>query len=175
MKHFDAIIIGAGQAGTPLAKKLAMAGKKTCIIEKRYIGGTCINDGCTPTKAMIASAKAAYQPIKAAALGVEIGKVKVNFKKIKERKDKIVDEFRTSSQKGLEETKGLTILMGEASFTGERELSVKDSNGNTQQISGNWIFINTGAKTAIPEIEGLNDIDYLTSTTILDLEEVPKH
>jgi len=175
MKHFDAIIIGAGQAGTPLAKKLALAGKNTCIIEKRYIGGTCINDGCTPTKAMIASAKAAYQPIKAAALGVEIGKVKVNFKKIKERKDKIVSEFRTSSQKGLEETKGLTILFGEASFTGERELVVKDSNGNTQQVSGEWIFINTGAKTAIPEIEGLNDVDYLTSTTILDLEEVPKH
>ena len=94
MKHYDAIIIGAGQAGTPLAKRLAEAGKKTAIIEKRYVGGTCINDGCTPTKAMIASARAVYQARKATELGVEVGGVKIDFKKIKQRKDDIVNQFR---------------------------------------------------------------------------------
>jgi pyruvate/2-oxoglutarate dehydrogenase complex dihydrolipoamide dehydrogenase (E3) component len=106
MKHYDAIIIGAGQAGTPLAKRLAEGGKKTAIIEKRYVGGTCINDGCTPTKAMIASARAVYQARKATELGVEVGAIKIDFKKIKQRKDDIVNQFRSSSEKGLKKYQG---------------------------------------------------------------------
>ncbi len=175
MKHYDAIIIGAGQAGTPLAKKLAEAGKKTAIIEKRLIGGTCINDGCTPTKAMIASAGIAYRAQKAAELGIEIGSLKVNLKKVKQRKDEIVASFRKSSEKGLKSTKGLDVIFGEASFSGVKELSIKMPGGKSEKISAEWIFINTGAKTNIPEIEGLKTIDYLTSTSILDLEEVPEH
>ncbi|TCD08351.1 mercuric reductase [Pedobacter frigidisoli] len=175
MKHFDAIIIGSGQAGTPLAKKLAQAGKKTLIIEKGLVGGTCINVGCTPTKAMIASAKAVYQARKASELGIDIGEIKVNLKKIVKRKDEIVEMFRGSSEKGLGSTKGLTLVHGEAIFTGDKELSVKLNDGGEAHFTADWIFINTGAKTVIPKIDGLEDVDYLTSTSILDLEEIPEH
>jgi pyruvate/2-oxoglutarate dehydrogenase complex dihydrolipoamide dehydrogenase (E3) component len=175
MKHYDAIIIGAGQAGTPLAKKLAEAGKKTAIIEKRYVGGTCINDGCTPTKAMIASARAVYQARKAAELGVEIGTIKIDFKKIKQRKDDIVNQFRSSSEKGIKSTKGLELIFGTARFSGEKELTIALNDGGEEKVTADLIFINAGAKTTIPDIEGLNEIDYLTSTTILDLEAIPEH
>ncbi|MEQ7802031.1 mercuric reductase [Pedobacter sp. ASV1-7] len=175
MKHYDAIIIGAGQAGIPLAKKLAAAGKKTAIIEKRLVGGTCINDGCTPTKAMIASAHAAYSARTAGELGVSTGSVKVDLKKIKQRKDDIVNSFRASSQKGLESTKGLELILGEATFSGTKELTIVDSHGAKQKISADLIFINTGASANIPELEGLESIPYLTSTTILDLTEIPEH
>jgi pyruvate/2-oxoglutarate dehydrogenase complex dihydrolipoamide dehydrogenase (E3) component len=175
MKHYDAIIIGAGQAGIPLAKKLAEAGKKTAIIEKRLVGGTCINDGCTPTKTMIASAHAAFRARKASKLGVSTGIVKVNLKKIKQRKDDIVESFRTSSQKGLESTKGLDLILGEATFSGRKELTIVDTHGDEQKVSADQIFINTGASVSIPELEGLKSIPYLTSTTILDLTEIPEH
>ena len=175
MKHYDAIIIGAGQAGVPLAKKMAEAGKKTAIIEKRYVGGTCINDGCTPTKAMIASAKAAYQARKASELGVMVGDVSVDLRKIKKRADGIVEIFKESAKNGIAETKGLKLYMGEASFISEKEILVRCKDGTEEKLSADLIFINTGAKTTIPDIEGIDDVDYLTSTTILDLEEVPEH
>ncbi len=175
MKHFDAIIIGSGQAGTPLAKKLAQAGKKTAIIEKRLVGGTCINDGCTPTKAMIASAHMAHKARTAALLGVETGEVKVDLKKIIARKDKIVESFRSSSQKGLEGTEGVELIFGEARFSGNKELTVTSSDGHEELLTADWIFINTGARTAVPELKGLQKVDYLTSTTILDLEQIPEH
>ncbi|PWS30164.1 mercuric reductase [Pedobacter paludis] len=175
MKHFDAIIIGSGQAGVPLAKKLAQAGKKTAIIEKGNIGGTCINVGCTPTKAMVASARAVYQAKKASELGIEITDVKVNLKKIKNRKDEIVETFRASAQKGLETTKGLTVFHGEAKFSASKELTITTSAGKEEKVTADWIFINTGATTVVPDIEGLSEIDFLTSTTIQDLEDVPEH
>jgi len=175
MKHYDAIIIGAGQAGIPLAKKLAEAGKKTAIIEKRLVGGTCINDGCTPTKTMIASARAAYQAKNATHLGIEVGQIKVDFKKIKKRKDEIVEQFRASSERGIESTKGLTLLMGKATFTGTKQLRVELTDGKIENLSADLIFINTGAKTIVPTIKGLNDVDYLTSTSILELDEIPEH
>ncbi|MBC6112604.1 mercuric reductase [Pedobacter fastidiosus] len=175
MKHFDAIIIGSGQAGVPLAKKLALAGKKTAIIEKKHIGGTCINVGCTPTKAMVASARAVYQAKRANELGIEIHDIKVNLKKIKSRKDGIVESFRSSAQKGLESTKGLKIIFGEARFSAPKELTVLASDGIEEKLTADWIFIDTGAKTTIPDLDGLLEVDYLTSTTILDLEEIPKH
>ncbi|WP_443946339.1 mercuric reductase [Pedobacter sp. AW1-32] len=175
MKHYDAVIIGAGQAGVPLAKKLAESGKKTAIIEKRQIGGTCINDGCTPTKTMIAAARKAYQAANSADLGIEVDQIRINFKKIKKRKDDIVEKFRASAEKGLKETKGLHVYMGTASFSGKKELLVVDEEGAETQLSADLIFINTGAETIIPEIEGIEKINYLTSTSILELNEVPKH
>src|SRR5471032_1011950 len=125
MKQYDAIVIGAGQAEGPLAKKLALAGKKTALIEKRWIGGTCINDGCTPTKTMVASAKMAYLAANSTALGIKIKSFSVDMPKIKKRKDAIVHQFRDGSQQGLEETKNLDVLFGEAVFTGDKTLSVK--------------------------------------------------
>ncbi len=174
-RQYDAIIIGAGQAGVPLAKKLALAGKKVALIEKRWIGGTCVNDGCTPTKAMVASARMAYLAANSAPLGVKIKNFSVNMPAIKRRKDDIVHLFRHASQRGLEALKNLTLVFGEAEFTGDKTLSVKLKNGREKEFSAELIFINTGAKTFIPEIEGLADIDYLTSTTILDLDHVPEH
>ncbi|MBB2147609.1 mercuric reductase [Pedobacter gandavensis] len=175
MKHYDAIIIGAGQAGVPLAKKLAEAGKKTAIVEQRMVGGTCINDGCTPTKTIIASAHAAHQAGMAGHLGVEIGSVKVDLKKIKKRKDEIVDSFRNGAQKGIFSTKGLDLIQGSATFSGPKELTIATSTGEQLVFSADWIFINTGAQPKIPELKGLNDINYLTSTSILDLTEIPEH
>src|SRR6185312_6216222 len=124
MKQYDAIVIGAGQAGGPLAKKLALAGKKTALIEKRWIGGTCVNDGCTPTKTMVASAKMAYMAAHSAPLGVKIKKFSVDIPKIKKRKNEIVHQFRNGSRSGLEATKGLDVIFGEATFTGDKTISV---------------------------------------------------
>ncbi|MFI5160259.1 MAG: mercuric reductase [Sphingobacteriales bacterium] len=175
MKTYDAIVIGAGQAGGPLAKKLALAGKKTALIEKRYIGGTCVNDGCTPTKTWVASAKMAYMAANSKALGVNIKSFKIDMKQIKKRKDDIVMQFRNGSQKGLEQTKGLDLVFGEAKFTGEKTISVKLKNGKVSELKADLIFMNTGCKPIIPEIEGINEIDYLTSTSILELDKVPEH
>ncbi|OCX50896.1 mercuric reductase [Mucilaginibacter sp. PPCGB 2223] len=175
MKKYDAIIIGAGQAGTPLAKKLANAGMKTAIIEKRFVGGTCINDGCTPTKTWVASAKAVYIAQNAGKLGVPIRDYAVNMPVIKKRKDEIVAQFRGGSQHGLEDTKGIDLIFGEAVFTGKKTLSIKLKNGGTQEMTADKIFINAGCKTAVPDIEGLSTIDYLTSTSILELTTVPEN
>ena len=175
MKTYDAIVIGSGQAGGPLAKKLALAGKKTALIEKRYVGGTCVNDGCTPTKTWVASAKAAYMATKSHDLGIDIKGYKVNMTQIQKRKNDVVSLFRNGSQKGLEATKGLSLIFGEASFTGPKTISVKLNDGGQLEIKADLIFMNTGCRTIIPEIEGLTDIDYLTSTSILDLTKVPEH
>ena len=175
MKQYDAIVIGAGQAGGPLAKKLALAGKKTALIEKRWVGGTCVNDGCTPTKTMIASAKMAYMAANSAPLGVKIKNFSVDMPKIKKRKDEVVHRFRNGSQDGLEKTKNLDLIFGEATFTGDKTISVKLKSEREKEFKCDLFFINTGVKTVIPGIEGLADIDYLTSTTILDLDYVPEH
>jgi dihydrolipoamide dehydrogenase len=175
MKQYDAIVIGSGQAGGPLAKKLALAGKKTALIEKRWIGGTCVNDGCTPTKTMVASAKMAYMADNSQALGVKIKGFSVDLAKVKKRKDAVVHQFRNGSQKGLEATRNLDVIFGEATFTGDKTISVKLNSGRIKEFNADLFFINTGAKPFIPDIEGLADVDYLTSTTILDLDKVPEH
>jgi pyruvate/2-oxoglutarate dehydrogenase complex dihydrolipoamide dehydrogenase (E3) component len=175
MKKFDAIIIGSGQGGTPLAKKLAKAGWQTALIEKRAIGGTCINDGCTPTKAMIASAKIAFMAQNSAPLGINIVHSTPDIKKIVARKNKIVQSFRESSEKGLRETANLTLIFGEAIFTGEKTITVTQSDGNTTTLQADKIFINTGTTPFIPPIEGIKQVPYLTSTSLLDVEEIPQH
>jgi pyruvate/2-oxoglutarate dehydrogenase complex dihydrolipoamide dehydrogenase (E3) component len=175
MKTYDAIVIGAGQAGVPLAKKLAQAGKKTAIIEKRYVGGTCVNDGCTPTKTWGASAKAAYMAAKSKDLGVNIKNYKIDMKQIKKRKDDVVNLFRSGSQKGLEKTRGLDLIFGEAVFTGEKTIEVNLTSGRKVELQADLIFLNTGCKPIIPTVEGLDEIGYLTSTSILDLGYVPEH
>jgi pyruvate/2-oxoglutarate dehydrogenase complex dihydrolipoamide dehydrogenase (E3) component len=175
MKKYDAIVIGAGQAGGPLSKKLALAGKKTVLIEKRWIGGTCVNDGCTPTKTWVASAKAAYMAANSGPLGIKIKGFKVDMPAIKKRKDDLVLQFRNGSLHGLEEIKNLDIIFGEATFTGDKTILVKLKDGGTQELKADQIFINTGNETFIPEIEGLKDIEYLTSTSMLELDKVPDH
>lgn len=172
-KHYDAIVIGAGQAGLPLAKDLARAGKKTALIERRWVGGTCINDGCTPTKTWVASAKAAYMAANSAALGIKVKSYKVNMGAIKERKDRIVTHARNSGTRNAENTPNLDLIFGEATFSDVKTISVNLRKGGTRLMKADWIFLNVGTRTFIPDIEGLDEIDYLTSTTILDLDKVP--
>jgi pyruvate/2-oxoglutarate dehydrogenase complex dihydrolipoamide dehydrogenase (E3) component len=175
MKTFDAIIIGAGQAGVPLAKKLAAQGWKTALIEKRLVGGTCINDGCTPTKTLVASARMAYKAANSEELGVEIDGYTLNFKKIMARKAAVVKQFHDGAVAGVEGVENLTLVMAEASFLDAHTLQISGRDGTTQQITAKHIFINTGASPVIPDTEGLKEVNYLTSTTILELEEVPEH
>ncbi len=173
MKTYDAIVIGSGQAGTPLAKKLAKAGKKTAIIEKRFIGGTCVNDGCTPTKALVASARMAYMSTRTD-LGIEVESFKVDFPAIMARKEAIVEKSRNGGQQGLEETPNLDLIFGDASFTGKKTVNVKFNAGGEEELTARLIFIDTGAKTTIPEIIGIKTVPYLTSTSILELKELPE-
>jgi pyruvate/2-oxoglutarate dehydrogenase complex dihydrolipoamide dehydrogenase (E3) component len=175
MKQYDAIVIGAGQAGGPLAKKLAEAGKKTVLIEKRWVGGTCVNDGCTPTKTMVASAKMAYMAANSGPLGVKIKNFSVDMPTVKKRKDDIVHHSRGGNQKAIEKTKNLDLVFGEASFIDDKTISVNLNSGRKAEFKADQIFINTGAKPFIPDVEGLADIDYLNSTTIMDLDYVPEH
>jgi len=176
MKEYDCIVIGSGQAGSPLCKKLANAGKKTLLVEKRFIGGTCVNDGCTPTKTMVASAKLAYLAGKCNDMGISIKGYTVDLKQVKKRADGIVKKSRYGSQDAIEKTKGLDLIFGEAVFIDTKTISVKPKTGKPRQFKANQIFIDTGCKTIIPHnIEGLDTIEYLTSTTILELEKVPEH
>jgi pyruvate/2-oxoglutarate dehydrogenase complex dihydrolipoamide dehydrogenase (E3) component len=145
------------------------------LIEKRFYGGTCVNDGCTPTKTWVASAKAAYMAGKSADLGVPVKKFSVDMPRIKKRKDDIVLRSRNGGLRAAEKTKNLEVLFGEATFTGDKTVSVNLNNGKKQTLQADLIFLNPGAQPFIPEIEGINDIEYLTSTTILDLDYVPEH
>jgi pyruvate/2-oxoglutarate dehydrogenase complex dihydrolipoamide dehydrogenase (E3) component len=175
MKLYDVIIIGSGQAGSPLARKMAKAGKKVAIVEKRWVGGTCVNDGCTPTKAMVASARAAYLAGRCNNLGVHIDGYRVDMPQIKKRKDDIVMHSRSGNQKSLEEDENIDLLFGEASFTSPKNVLVKLNDGGTEELQADQIFINAGTQAVIPDIEGLKDVDYLTSTSILELDTVPQH
>jgi pyruvate/2-oxoglutarate dehydrogenase complex dihydrolipoamide dehydrogenase (E3) component len=172
-KQYDAIVIGAGQAGLPLAKKLASAGKKTALIERRWVGGTCVNDGCTPTKTWVASAKAAYMAAHSAALGIIVKNYKVDMGVIKKRKDHIVTHARKGGTRNAENTPNLDLVFGEAAFTDVKTVSVELKEGGTKLMKADWIFLNVGARTFIPDIEGIDEVDYLTSTSILELESVP--
>ncbi len=175
MKHFDALIIGSGQGGTPLAKKLAKNGWKTALVEKNKVGGTCVNVGCTPTKTMIASAKTAYTVKGAAKYGILTNGFRVDMNVIHSRKQKVVESFRNGSQNGLEKTENLELIFGLASFTGERKMKVVLSKGGEEEITADKIFIDTGSHPYIPDIEGLNETGYYTSTSLMELGQIPGH
>jgi pyruvate/2-oxoglutarate dehydrogenase complex dihydrolipoamide dehydrogenase (E3) component len=174
-EHYDAVVIGAGQGGVPLARALAQSGRKTALVEREHVGGTCVNEGCTPTKTMVASAKVAYFDRRSADYGIQNGPVKVDMEKVRRRKRDIVESFRKGNQQRIEETEGLDLLMGEAHFTGSKELEVRLSGGETLHLSADDIFINVGARPANPPVEGLDDVPTLNSTTIMELDEVPGH
>lgn len=175
MGHYDAIVIGAGQAGTPLCRKLAESGLKTALIEKRWVGGTCVNDGCSPTKAMVASAKAAWSARHNESLGVHVGSITVDLDQILERKNQIVQTMRSNSEKRIEDTANLDLIYGTARFSGQKEITVTLNDGSSEVLTADKFFINSGLQPFIPDIEGIHDIPYLTSTTILELSEVPEH
>ena len=136
MKKYDAIIIGTGQAGVPLAAKLEKEGKKVAIIEKNKIGGTCVNDGCTPTKSYVASARRDFVAKNSEEFGIEIKDVKVNLKKIKKRKDKIVSDSIGNIQGLFDKLEKLEFYEGEAVFLEENTIEIKTKDGKTQKIEG---------------------------------------
>jgi pyruvate/2-oxoglutarate dehydrogenase complex dihydrolipoamide dehydrogenase (E3) component len=174
-KHYDAIVIGSGQAGTPLSTTLAKAGWKTAIIEREHVGGTCINEGCTPTKTMVASGRVAYLARRGADYGVQTGPVTIDMTKVRQRKRDIVESFRIGSQRRIETTDGVDLLIGEASFAGPKTLEVRLNNGETHQLTAGTIFINAGARPAKPSITGVETVSTLNSTSIMELDEVPEH
>jgi pyruvate/2-oxoglutarate dehydrogenase complex dihydrolipoamide dehydrogenase (E3) component len=173
--QFDAIIIGSGQAGNPLARAFGKAGWKTALVERAYIGGTCINYGCTPTKTMFNSARVAYLARRAADYGVHHGEVKVNLREVRERKQRVVDSFRESGLRGIESTENLTLFWGDARFKGPHEIEIKQNDGATRVLAGERIFINTGGRPDKPRLEGIDEVPTLDSTSIMELDELPQH
>ncbi len=172
---YDAIVIGAGQAGGPLSTALAGAGHKTALIEREHVGGTCINEGCTPTKTMVASGRVAYLARRAADYGVHVGPITVDMAKVRQRKRDIVDSFRNGSQSRIEQTEGVDLLFGAASFSGPKTVDVRMNDGSTRQLSADLMFINAGARPSMPRMEGIDGVPYLNSTTIMELDAVPEH
>jgi pyruvate/2-oxoglutarate dehydrogenase complex dihydrolipoamide dehydrogenase (E3) component len=175
VEHYKAVIIGAGQAGVPLARALAQSGRTTALIEREHVGGTCINEGCTPTKTMVASARVAYLARRGADYGVQTGPVALDLTKVRQRKRDIVASFRGGLERRLKQIDGLVLLAGEASLTAPKSLDVRLSTGDQVALTADLIFINTGARPARPTLTGLDDVLALDSTTIMELESVPEH
>ncbi len=173
--HYDAIVIGAGQAGTPLSQALAAAGMRTALVEREHVGGTCVNEGCTPTKTMVASARVAYLARRGADYGVGTGQIKIDLARIRERKRAIVDSFRNGSQSRIEKAENLNLIFGEAEFTGSKAIRVRKKDGGELLLSAEKIFLNSGCRPAIPKLDGVGSIQYLNSTSIMELDSVPGH
>ncbi len=172
---YDAIIIGSGQGGNPLAVEYAVSGFKTALVERKHIGGSCVNVGCTPTKTMEASARVAHLVHRANDYGVHFnGTVQVDMERVRQRKRDIVSSFSGGDRAKLKR-KGVNLIMGEASFTGPKEIEVALNDGGTHRISGDRIFIDTGTRPAVPEIEGLKSCAMLNNESIMELDTVPEH
>jgi pyruvate/2-oxoglutarate dehydrogenase complex dihydrolipoamide dehydrogenase (E3) component len=171
MAEYDAIIIGTGQAGPALARRLVAADWKVAVIERKFFGGTCVNTGCTPTKALVASAYAAYLARRAADYGVTIGgPVGVDMKAVKARKDAISLPSRRGVERSLKQLKGCTVLEGHGRFVGPKRVQVGD-----EALTADKVFINVGGRAVIPPIPGLDQISYLTNSSMMDVDFLPPH
>ena len=171
MPDYDAIIIGTGQSGPALARRLVAAGWTVAIVERKLFGGTCVNTGCTPTKALVASAYAANHARRAAEYGVMIdGDIKVDMKAVKARKDAIVSPSRNGVERSLKKLGGCTVYEGHARFIAENKMTV-----NGSELSADRIFLNVGARAAIPSIPGLDQIPYLTNSSMMEVDFLPAH
>ncbi|MDP9165533.1 MAG: FAD-containing oxidoreductase [Actinomycetota bacterium] len=168
--RFDAIIVGAGQAGPPLTGRLTAAGQSVAVIERKLVGGTCVNTGCIPTKTLVASAHVAHAARRSADYGIATGEVTVDMAAVKARKDAIMLDDRRGLESWLEGMDGCTLIRGHARFEGPRTIRVDD-----QVLESDRIFLNVGGRATAPDIPGLADVDYLTNVGILDLDEVPEH
>ena len=175
VERFDAIVIGSGQGGNPLADALAKAGKKTAMIERDHVGGTCINTGCTPTKTMVASGRVAYLARRGADYGVKTGPIRIDMERVRERKHSIVESFRGGREKKLTSTENLELIYGEASFTAPKTVLVRGRDGGERTLTAELIFINTGARSSVPKIAGIDGVPYLDNASVMELGDVPKH
>ena len=169
-EKFDAIIIGAGQAGPPLAGRLTEAGHSVAVIERKLVGGTCVNTGCIPTKTLVASAHAAHTARRGAEYGVGTGEVNVDMAKVKARKDRIMLDDRSGVESWLEGMDNCTLIRGHARFEDPHTVRVGD-----RVLQADRIFLNVGGRAVVPDMPGLADIDYMTNVGILDLEALPGH
>ncbi|MDT8364972.1 MAG: mercuric reductase, partial [bacterium] len=175
MNVYDAIIIGSGQAGNPLAVKFAVAGKKVALVEKEHIGGSCVNVGCSPTKTMEASGRVAHLVNRAADYGVTFkGPVSVKMETVRRRKRDIVSSFSSGDEAKLLR-RGVEILWGEARFTSRQEIEVALNDGGTRLLKADKIFIDAGTRPAVPDIDGLPECSILNNGTIMELDRVPEH
>jgi pyruvate/2-oxoglutarate dehydrogenase complex dihydrolipoamide dehydrogenase (E3) component len=171
---YEAVVIGAGQGGGPLAAAFAESGRRTALIERAHVGGTCINEGCTPTKTMVASARVAYIARRAAEYGVVTGPVSVDMAVVRERKRGIVASFRDNTEKHLSRVPGLDLLRGEATFIGPRSLNVAGAEGQFE-IAADTIVLDVGTRPAPPPLTGLDHVSALDSTSIMELDALPEH
>jgi pyruvate/2-oxoglutarate dehydrogenase complex dihydrolipoamide dehydrogenase (E3) component len=170
-RPFDAIIIGAGQAGPPLAGRLTAAGQTVALVERHLLGGTCVNTGCMPTKTLVASARAAHMARRADDFGVVLrGEVGIDMKKVKARADAVIANARHGVRRWLDGMPGCTVIEGHARFEAPGRVRVGD-----ESLESARIFVNVGGRASVPELPGLHDIPYLTNTSILALEAVPTH
>jgi pyruvate/2-oxoglutarate dehydrogenase complex dihydrolipoamide dehydrogenase (E3) component len=174
-QQYDAIVIGSGQAGTPLSTALAQAGMHTALLEREHVGGTCVNEGCTPTKTMVASGRVAYLARRAADYGVHTGPLSIDLQKVRQRKRNIVDRFRNGSQARIEQAANLDLIFGQASFIGPKLLAVRLKDGSQRVISAKCIFINAGTRSSHPQLDGLDNIPFLDNASIMELDAVPEH
>jgi len=175
VERFDAVVIGTGQGGKPLAGALAEAGWRTAIVERDRVGGTCVVRGCTPTKTMIASARIAHLARRAHDYGVRTGEISVDLERVRERKRGIVDSWSEGSRKGLERHDALELVMGDATFVAPRVVKVELRDGGTRRLTAPHVFVNVGGRPTIPPVRGLEEVEYLTSASIMELGEVPEH
>jgi pyruvate/2-oxoglutarate dehydrogenase complex dihydrolipoamide dehydrogenase (E3) component len=189
-RHYDLIVIGAGQGGGPLAGAFARAGRRVALVERVHVGGTCINEGCSPTKTVIASARVAHLARRAGEYGVAPADAegenaraprawRVDLRRVHERKQHIVDSFRSGSERALAAA-GVELIRGQARFVGERTIEVageaeQRNAANTRTLTADQVVINTGLRAAVPRLEGMDTVPYLTSTSILELTERPEH
>jgi len=171
MANYDAIVIGTGQSGPALARRLVAAGQKVAIIERKLFGGTCVNTGCTPTKTLVASAYAAHIARRAADYGVRVeGEVKVDMKAVKARMDAVVAPSRDGVEQSLKSLEGCTVYEGHGRFVAKNKVAV-----NASELAAERIFLNVGARAAIPPIPGLDHVPYLTNSSMMDVDFLPAH
>jgi len=171
MSNHDAIIIGTGQSGPALARRLVAAGQKVAVIERKYFGGTCINTGCTPTKTLVASAYAAFLARRAGEYGVTIGgPIRVDMRAVKARKDAIAGASRRGVERSLKTLEGCTVYEGHARFVGDKRVAV-----NEVELGADRIFINVGGRASIPPISGLDQVPYFTNSSMMEVDFLPSH
>jgi len=169
-RRFDAIVIGAGQAGPPMAGRLAAAGDKVALVERKLIGGTCVNVGCTPTKTMVASAHAAHLARRAADYGVSAGPVSIDFAAVRARKDRVVGNSRSNLEAWLNGLANCAVLKGHARFLSPNSVRVGD-----EELAAERFFINVGGRAVVPGFPGVDQVNTLTNTSLLELDVLPRH
>lgn len=169
-EHFDAVVIGAGQAGPPLAGRLTAAGQRVAVVERKLIGGTCVNSGCIPTKTLVASAHAAHLARRGEEYGVGTGSISVDMTKVKARKDQIMLADRAGVESWLDGMQGCTVIRGHARFEDQHTLRVGEN-----RLRADRIFLNVGGRAVVPDIPGLSGVDFLTNVSILELDTLPAH